>query len=113
MNPLDFFNPEELRSIHRAFTSTGGCDTRWAILARTGATDDQLVSFLKQEMGNGGSYGPPPRIDVTFNGSPPRIWLYTMDPKQRPSLSGQRLLSVARAIFGVGYPPTQPSLFDS
>jgi hypothetical protein len=106
MTNLTRFTPEEIAAIRRAFCFYSGASERWRKLAGAGATDAQLMEFIRREMGQGGSSGPAPMVPVACHNSPPRIWPneYNYFTAAKPTLAGRDLLSIAREMFAVDTP---------
>lgn len=107
---------EQRHALRRACCHYVGAESRWAALARAGASDAQIIELMNSEMGLGGGSGGPGWLGVYDKGYPPRVWMgedcFGEDGK--PFLAGAELVHQVRLLFGIHQPAPegQLSLFD-
>jgi len=96
-------NDYQLRTVKSAAITFTDSRERWEKLARTGATDAQIVDELNHNFGSGGGSGGPDQITEWHKSKPPRIW-FNVVRGDRPDVSGKELVSAIRYIFGIDAP---------
>lgn len=95
---LNSFRREAIR---RACASYVGGQDRWATLADTGATDEEIEEMLGIEMGISGGSSGPGCLPECHQRNPPSIWLGELTPKGKPTLAGKALIAAVRDVFGI------------
>lgn len=107
---------EQRHALRRACCHYVGADGRWAALAKTGASDAQIIELMNSEMRLGGGSGGPGWLPIYDKGYPPRVWIGDgcWGGHGKPFLVGAELVHQVRLLFGVHQPAAagQLSLFD-
>jgi hypothetical protein len=104
--------------LHAFMRATGGYERsakRWAQLARTGLTDEELAKALAFEIGILGGSGGPEELSITYQGAGLKIWAgweIFNHVTEKPIFEGRSTIAMAREVYGIRDPSdTQLSFF--